>query len=86
MLSRDAITPTEDFIISPHPATGNLYVATVGSFHGFKFLPIIGKYVVQMLEGSLSSTWQKKWAWDKAEHEDPSLKKWWPQYELKDYV
>ncbi|EXF81366.1 FAD dependent oxidoreductase [Colletotrichum fioriniae PJ7] len=37
----EAVTPDEDFIISPHSASKNLYVATCGSFHGWKFLPIL---------------------------------------------
>ncbi|KPM44454.1 hypothetical protein AK830_g2119 [Neonectria ditissima] len=35
----------------PVPSTKNLYIATVGSNHGFKFLPVIGSYVADMLEG-----------------------------------
>ncbi len=38
-------------MITPHPACGDLYMATCGSFHGFKFFPVLGKYVVQMLDG-----------------------------------
>ncbi|RDL31477.1 uncharacterized protein BP5553_09686 [Venustampulla echinocandica] len=48
----DGITPSQDFIISEHP-TSNLYIATGGSFHGWKFLPTIGKYVTQLLDGRL---------------------------------
>ncbi|KAJ2897623.1 putative atp synthase subunit beta protein [Zalerion maritima] len=61
----DCATPSEEFIISPHTACKNLYIATAGSFHGFKFLPILGKYVVQMLEGTLGEEERKKWGWDK---------------------
>ena len=57
------MTPSEDFIISPHSACPGLYIATCGSFHGFKFLPVLGKYVVEMLEGRLDPELQKKWAW-----------------------
>ncbi|KAK0658007.1 FAD dependent oxidoreductase [Cercophora newfieldiana] len=66
----DAVTPSEDFIISPHSATKGLYVATCGSFHGFKFLPVLGKYVVEMLDGKLDPALKKKWAWDR---EQPSI-------------
>jgi glycine/D-amino acid oxidase-like deaminating enzyme len=62
---RDAFTTTSDFIISPHPAAKGLYLATCGSFHGFKFFPVIGKYVIHMLEGNLSPELQKRWAWDR---------------------
>ncbi|KAB5516993.1 FAD dependent oxidoreductase [Coniochaeta sp. 2T2.1] len=66
----DAWTPTGDFIISPHSACDGLFVATCGSFHGFKFLPVIGKYVVQMLFGELDPALYERWAWDR---ERPSI-------------
>ena len=59
------MTPSEDFIISPHTACEGLFVATCGSFHGFKFLPVLGKYVVEMLSGALDPELQKRWAWDR---------------------
>jgi len=61
----DAITPTQDFIICPHPESKNLFLATGGSFHAWKFFPLLGKYVVEMLEGGLSDEMTKRWAWDK---------------------
>jgi sarcosine oxidase/L-pipecolate oxidase len=61
----DAVTPTQDFIITPHPHCKHLYVATAGSFHGWKFMPTIGKYVVDMLDGSLDDALLKRWAWDR---------------------
>ncbi|KAK3988903.1 FAD dependent oxidoreductase [Cladorrhinum sp. PSN332] len=61
----DGVTPTRDFIVSPHSGVHDLFIATGGSFHGFKFLPIIGKYVVQMLSDELDPALQKKWAWDR---------------------
>ncbi|KAJ4263849.1 hypothetical protein NW762_005885 [Fusarium torreyae] len=61
----DASTPTHDFLISPHPQCDNLYIATGGSFHGWKFLPVIGDYVVDMLQGTLDSDFAERWAWDK---------------------
>ncbi|RYP44780.1 hypothetical protein DL768_008791 [Monosporascus sp. mg162] len=70
----EALTPSADFIVSPHSAAEGLYVATCGSFHGWKFLPVIGKYVVQMLEGSLAPELREKWAWDR-ELPDPSKNK-----------
>ncbi|KAF2104031.1 FAD dependent oxidoreductase [Rhizodiscina lignyota] len=79
----DAFTTSGDFIISPHSASKGLYVATCGSFHGFKFFPVIGRYVLQMLEGSLSPNLATKWAWDR-ERPDPSLFPDWPRFEMKD--
>ncbi|KAJ0307470.1 uncharacterized protein N0V96_003298 [Colletotrichum fioriniae] len=78
----EAVTPDEDFIISPHSASKNLYVATCGSFHGWKFLPILGKYVVQMLDGSLEETLVKKWSWDRS-FPTPTHRAW-PRRELND--
>ena len=64
-INRDAFTTTSDFIISPHSASKGLYIATCGSFHGYKFFPVLGKYVTQMLEGELEPELAEKWAWDR---------------------
>ena len=82
---RDAFTTSGDFIISPHSAMSGLYVATCGNFHGWKFFPVLGKYVLQMLEGSLSAELADKWAWDR-ERPDPSGFADWPSVEMKDYL
>ncbi|KAK4444773.1 FAD dependent oxidoreductase [Podospora aff. communis PSN243] len=71
----DAVTSSEDFIISPHSASEGLYIATCGPFHGFKFLPVLGKYVIEMLEGRLDPALQKKWAWDREQPSKISHKK-----------
>ncbi|KAF4976521.1 hypothetical protein FZEAL_6813 [Fusarium zealandicum] len=79
----DAFTTSGDFIISPHAGAKGLYVATCGSFHGYKFFPVLGKYVTQMLEGELSSELAEKWAWNR-ERPDPALNPEWPRSEMKD--
>ncbi|KAI0523913.1 sarcosine oxidase [Xylaria bambusicola] len=61
----DASTPTHDFLISGHPHSKNLYIATGGSFHGWKFLPVIGDHIVDMMEGTLDTTLADRWAFDK---------------------
>jgi sarcosine oxidase/L-pipecolate oxidase len=61
---RDASTPRHDFLICPHPHFESLYVATGGSFHGYKFLPVIGDYIVNMMKGTLDDELKKRWAWD----------------------
>ncbi|KAI0101679.1 sarcosine oxidase [Nemania sp. FL0031] len=61
----DASTPTHDFLISAHPHSQNLYMATGGSFHGWKFLPVIGDCIVDMMEGSLDRSLADRWAFDK---------------------
>ena len=82
---RDAFTTSSDFIISPHAASKGLYVATCGSFHGYKFFPVLGKYIVQMLEGTLPQNLSEKWAWDR-ERPDPALNPDWPRAEMKDLL
>ena len=62
-LYRDGMAPDLNFRICPYPKAKNLYVATVGSNHGFKFLPVIGKYVADMLEGKLGQEWLDLWKW-----------------------
>ncbi|KAK2735818.1 hypothetical protein FQN57_001095 [Myotisia sp. PD_48] len=61
----DSITPNQDFIISAHPDSKNLYIAGGGSFHGWKFMANIGRYVVQMMKGDLDEQAAKRWAWDR---------------------
>ncbi|KAF7560001.1 hypothetical protein G7046_g4153 [Stylonectria norvegica] len=61
----DASTPTHDFLVTPHPHCDNLYLATGGSFHGWKFLPVIGEYVADMMQGTLGDDYVDRWAWDK---------------------
>ncbi|KAF2019454.1 FAD dependent oxidoreductase [Aaosphaeria arxii CBS 175.79] len=79
----DALAGDLNFRICPYPERKNLYVATIGSNHGFKFLPVIGKYVVNMLEGKLGAEWQDLWKWKygkvPADFQDPHP---WPQRDL----
>ena len=81
----DAFTSSSDFIISPHAGAQGLYVATCGSFHGYKFFPVLGKYVVQMLEGELESELKEKWAWDR-ERPDEKLNPEFPRWEMKEIL
>lgn len=62
----DAVTPSEDFLICvhPHPKLTNLVVATGGSFHSYKFLPIIGRYVAKVLSGEgCGEEKDRTWGW-----------------------
>lgn len=57
-------TPTGDFIISYHPHyERSLFVATGGSGHGFKFLPVLGDKIVDAVEGRTPEEFVEKWAW-----------------------
>ncbi|KAI8807243.1 FAD dependent oxidoreductase [Cladochytrium replicatum] len=44
-------TNTGDFLIAPHPRYLNCVLATGGSGHGFKFMPVLGDIVVDVMEG-----------------------------------
>ncbi|KAF7590980.1 hypothetical protein BBP40_002174 [Aspergillus hancockii] len=54
-------TPTGDFIMDYHPDHKNLFIATGGSGHAFKFLPVIGKYIVGCFEKKLPQDLLEKW-------------------------
>lgn len=73
----DVISPDQNQLITQHPdpRLSNLYFATAGSFHSWKFLPIIGKYVVKVLKGESNGEekdeawkWKTKWS-DRGAHE-----------------
>ncbi|KAH7082928.1 FAD dependent oxidoreductase [Paraphoma chrysanthemicola] len=62
----DAVTPTEDWLLTrhPHQSLANLTVATGGSFHSYKFLPVAGKYISKVIKGErLSEEMEKAWRW-----------------------
>ena len=59
------MTPNQDFVIAEHPHCKNLVVTTAGSFHGWKLMPIIGNWVVALLDGELDPALVKRWAWDR---------------------
>lgn len=62
----DAISPDQNQLITKHPHSklSNLYLAVSGSFHSWKFLPIIGKYVAKVLnEETNGEEKDAKWAW-----------------------
>ncbi|TVY81106.1 L-pipecolate oxidase, partial [Lachnellula suecica] len=58
-------TPTGDFIITYHPSHRGLFLATGGSGHGYKFLPVIGEKIVDCIEGKLDPVLKGMWGWRK---------------------
>ena len=82
---RDAVTPTQDWLITPHPKVPGLFIAAGGSFHSWKFLPTIGIYVVRMVRGELDedSEEARRWAWDK-EAKGSACPMYWPSRDLAD--
>lgn len=69
-------TQDSNFIIDKIPGFDNLYVASGDSGHGLKFLPNIGKYIVQKLEGKLNPTLNKMWKWKDGNGFDPANCSW----------
>ena len=55
--------PTGDFLITYHPEYNNLFIATGGSGHAFKFFPVIGKKVVATLERKVEPELAEIWRW-----------------------
>ncbi|KAL6702383.1 hypothetical protein ACN47E_002349 [Coniothyrium glycines] len=59
-------TPKGDFIVAHHTNYTNVFMATGGSGHAFKFLPVIGRYIADAFEGIASDEQNLKWAWKPA--------------------
>lgn len=84
----DAVSPDQNQLFAQHPdpRLSNLYFATAGSFHSWKFLPTIGTYIVNVLNGKSNGEekdkawqWKREWA-DRGAHE-----KVMPKGELRDF-
>ena len=61
-------TQSGDFLVCPHPSfAGTLFMATGGSGHAFKFLPALGRRIIDVLDGTDEAqnrgAWTAKWAW-----------------------
>jgi sarcosine oxidase / L-pipecolate oxidase len=54
-----------DFIIDYHPDYRSLFLATGGSGHGFKFLPVIGDRIAATMFGNCPEAFRGKWAFRK---------------------
>ncbi|KAK0744895.1 sarcosine oxidase [Apiosordaria backusii] len=80
----DAVSPNQDFVIDYHPHCKNLVIAGAGSFHGWKFLPNIGKYIVQRVYGTLEESLAKKWAWDRPNDGAGACEMYIPTPDVKD--
>ena len=55
--------PSGNFLITYHPTYKNLFIATGGSGHGFKFFPVIGDKIVAAIEGTLDPELKQIWRW-----------------------
>jgi len=57
-----ADSPDGDWIICSHPLDSSLVLATAGSGHAYKFLPVIGRLVADVVQGTLDPLLGKKFA------------------------
>ncbi|KAL6298818.1 FAD dependent oxidoreductase [Sparassis latifolia] len=58
-------SPDDNWVIGYHPADAGVMLATAGSGHAYKFLPVIGRIVADAIEGKLESELMKKFAFDR---------------------
>ncbi|KAK0486148.1 FAD dependent oxidoreductase [Armillaria novae-zelandiae] len=66
-------TQDGDWVIGFHPKDSALIFATAGNGHGYKFLPVIGRLVADLLEGKMEPAVKKKFAFDReVDHIDDS--------------
>ncbi|OJJ55847.1 hypothetical protein ASPSYDRAFT_157516 [Aspergillus sydowii CBS 593.65] len=86
----DSISASQHPLISRHPDSrlANLYFAVGGSFHCYKFLPTIGKYVANVLQGvSNGPEKDKAWSWKSSgESERGVHESLVPQKEFTDFI
>ncbi|KAK1086110.1 hypothetical protein LTR48_003899 [Friedmanniomyces endolithicus] len=70
-------TPVGDWLISYHPTYRNLFVATGGSGHAYKFLPVVGESIVDVVMGEerdeLGAELGKKWKWPAQRREEDQV-------------
>ncbi|KAF2724863.1 FAD dependent oxidoreductase [Polychaeton citri CBS 116435] len=70
-------TPTADWLIDYHPKYKGLFVATGGSGHGYKFLPIIGERILDVISrqsrDELGEELMKKWKWPEQRHREDHI-------------
>lgn len=84
----DAITPDQHPLITKHPdmRLQNLYLAIGGSFHCWKFLPTIGQYVANVLDGASNRVDRDDaWAWKKSRQGHGVHDSLTPSKELSEY-
>jgi sarcosine oxidase/L-pipecolate oxidase len=51
------------FLVDYVPGRPGVFVCSGGSGHGFKFLPILGREVVRILEGREGTVYRDMWKW-----------------------
>ncbi len=66
-------TPDQHLLITRHPKYPELLLGTGDSGHAFKFLPTIGSYIADALEGKSRGV-KPEWGWRKMDWKDDSTR------------
>jgi sarcosine oxidase / L-pipecolate oxidase len=84
----DAVSPDQHWLLTQHPdpRLSNLYFATGGSLHSWKFLPTVGTYIVNVLNSkSNGEEKDKAWKWKREWTDRGAHEKVMPKGELGDF-
>ena len=82
----DAVSPDQHWLLTQHPSISNLYFATGASLHSWKFLPTVGTYIVNVLNGkSNGKEKDKAWKWKREWLTRGAHEKVMPKCELRDF-
>ena len=65
-----ADTPDRQFLISQHPDHPSLVLGVGGSGHGYVYIPAIGGFIVDAMEGRLDEVLAQTYRWRPPEHRD----------------
>lgn len=61
MTLSDLLTRFQDFLVDEVPGSNGLYMAGGGSFHAFKFLPVLGQEILHIVKGE-TTFYSKFWS------------------------
>ena len=84
----EPMAPDENWFVTPHSRCDGLYIATAGTGHAWKFLPVIGELIVDMLLDPVKfkqTELSKMWSWDRELIDSPDEDVI-PRRELRDVV
>ena len=59
------LSNSNDFLLDYHPEIPRLFIATAGSGHGFKFGSVLGKLVLDRLDGAASDWWSPLFSYER---------------------
>ena len=57
------LSTSTDFLLDFHPGLTGVFLATAGSGHGFKFGSVLGRIVLDRLDGIASDRWTPQFSY-----------------------